>query len=70
MDAVNKERVGNDLTQVIGGYVDVRDLAAIHAEALTSAAVAGRRILACAGSFTYQTLCEFRHSITPLPVLK
>ena len=58
MDALVNPKNGDELTNPVGAWVDVRDLANVHASALTSTSVVGKRIVACAGSFNWQDMCK------------
>ncbi|KAG9026353.1 methylglyoxal reductase (NADPH-dependent) gre2 [Tulasnella sp. JGI-2019a] len=54
-----------DLLGAAGSWVDVRDLASIHAWALSNPAAGGERFIACAGAYTMQGVLDVLHKEKP-----
>ncbi|KAG8889229.1 methylglyoxal reductase (NADPH-dependent) gre2 [Tulasnella sp. 332] len=54
-----------DFLGAAGSYVDVRDLALMHAWSLSNPAAGGERFVACSGSYTMQDILDILHKEKP-----
>ncbi|KAG8998308.1 methylglyoxal reductase (NADPH-dependent) gre2 [Tulasnella sp. JGI-2019a] len=57
LDPKNRKK-GSELTARWGSYCDVRDIAAMHADALMKPGAGGERLIATAGPFNWQMIYE------------